>query len=169
MGSGAGLASFERMHAHSRPTPTTTHTRPFTPGSGLFVNLSTWGGAGLEMLGFDSQRTGATLYAHLRYTKVGGGRSRRGLGWVGRGPSVSCRPYIVVSPGSSPYHMGIRIIIETKKVPKEEEPEGEERKESGAAEATVLGLGVEGGFKLDSQKFDVVKEFGLAVRACVEA
>lgn len=30
------------------------------------------------MLGFDSQRTGATLYAHLRYTKVGSGN------WMGR-------------------------------------------------------------------------------------
>ena len=53
-------------------------------------------------------------------------------------------------------------------MPKEDVEEAEEKKEA-AVEATVLGLGVEGGFKLDSQKFDVVKEFGLAVRACVEA
>lgn len=44
----------------------------------------------------------------------------------------------------------------------EEATEEEETKE-----ATVLGIGVEGGFKLDSQKYDVVKEFALAVRACV--
>lgn len=47
-------------------------------------------------------------------------------------------------------------------MPKEEVEETEEKKE--AAEATVLGLGVEGGFKLDSQKYDVVKEYALAVR-----
>ena len=46
-----------------------------------------------------------------------------------------------------------------------EEVEAEEKKEA-AAEATVLGLGVEGGFKLDSQKYDVVKDYALAVRVC---
>lgn len=61
------------------PTPPTI--RPFTPATGLYVNLATWGGAGFAMLGFDSQRTGATLYAHLRYTKVGLGNW---IGWVGR-------------------------------------------------------------------------------------
>lgn len=52
----------------------------------------------------------------------------------------------------------------------EEAAEGEEKKEGGGNnEATVLGLGVEGGFKLDSQKYDVVKEYALAVRRpCVQ-
>lgn len=38
------------------------------------MNLATWGGVGQDMLGFDSQRTGSTLYVHLRYTKVSADR-----------------------------------------------------------------------------------------------
>ncbi len=56
-------------------------------------------------------------------------------------------------------------------MPREEEAEAEEKKEGGGGGggATVLGLGVEGGFKLDSQKYDVVKEYALAVRAWIVA
>jgi hypothetical protein len=47
-------------------------------------------------------------------------------------------------------------------VPREEgEGDGEEKE----VEATVLGLGVEGGFKMESEKYDVVKEYALAVSA----
>jgi ubiquitin carboxyl-terminal hydrolase 5/13 len=95
---------------------------PFSP-DGLYVNLKTWGGVGKDFLGFDSGKTGSTLYVHLKYTKV---------------PVA------------------------------EEDEAGKEAKASAEAEAaaagpTVLGIGVEGGFKLDSQKYEVVKEVALAV------
>lgn len=127
---------------------------PFTT-TGLYVNLATWGGVGRDMLGFDSQRTGSTLFAHLRYTKVS--RAVRGLQWMGLPslPPVSVCFYKTIQSDTS-------IDCPTpRQVPLEEVADGGEKAEGG--EATVLGIGVEGGFKLDSQKYDVVKEFALAV------
>ena len=93
---------------------------PFSP-DGLYVNLKTWGGVGKDFLGFDSGKTGNTLYVHLKYTKV--------------------------------------------PVAEENAAGNEAKAEADAAAAcpTVLGIGVEGGFKLDSQKHEVVKEAALAV------
>lgn len=42
---------------------------PYSP-NGLYVNLSTFGGVGKDFLEFDSKRTNAKLYVHLKYTKV---------------------------------------------------------------------------------------------------
>jgi len=94
---------------------------PFSP-DGLYVNLKTWGGVGKDFLGFDSGKTGSTLYVHLKYTKV--------------------------------------PVAEEDEAGKASKAEATD---AAAAGPTVLGIGVEGGFMLDSQKYEVVKEVALAV------
>lgn len=111
LGKEAWLAGCRTIGCWSFPTPfvvALTHTLYYSPlicspftTTGLYVNLATWGGVGQDMLGFDSQRTGSTLYAHLRYTKVNPGVCAVWCaGWMGWGfagvlpsfPRLCCVP-----------------------------------------------------------------------------
>ncbi|EWM24947.1 ubiquitin carboxyl-terminal [Nannochloropsis gaditana] len=107
---------------------------PFSP-DGIYVNLATWGGVGRDYLAFDSHKTGSTLYVHLKYTKVP----------VPEDDQVQKKE------------------SESSLAPREDAAQSSPVCEEKNTGPTVLGIGVEGGFPLDSQKVEVVKECALVV------